>query len=259
MNTENTMKVFENSEFGNVRIIMENGTALFCASDVAKALGYANPRDAVAKHCRGVAKRDTPINGTIQPVSYIHEPDVYRLIMRSKLPSAERFERWVMEEVLPSIRKYGMYAKEELLADPDLLIEVATALKQEREARKALEAQVAIDAPKVLFADAVSTSDTCILIGELAKILKSNGINIGQNRLFDWLRNNGYLIKRNGTDYNMPTQKAMELGLFKLIESTVTKPDGNVIITKTTKVTGKGQQYFINAFLNLTEKTEEDK
>lgn len=260
----NNITVFENEEFGQVRTIVEGDKVLFCASDVAKALGYSRPADAVSAHCKGSVKHRSLTNGGEQAIKYIPEGDVYRLIMHSKLPSAERFECWVVDEVLPSIRKHGMYAEDELLQNPDLLLKVVTQLKQEHDERLAAEKraialqeenaekdkQLEEAKPKVQFADAVHVSDTCILIGELAKLLKGNGINIGQNRLFEWLRENGYLIKRKGTDYNIPTQKAMDMKLFKVIESTVTNNNGNVIITKTTKVTGKGQQYFVNIFLN---------
>nr|WP_305153380.1 phage antirepressor KilAC domain-containing protein [uncultured Dubosiella sp.] len=152
-------------------------------------------------------------------------------------------------EVLPAIRKHGAYAVDELLDDPDLAIKAFTALKEEREKRKALEAQNAVMIPKAVFADAVTTSDSCILIGDLAKLLRQNGVEIGQRRLFEWLRNNGFLIKRRGADWNSPTQRAMEMGLFEIKETAITHSDGHVTISKTTKVTGKGQVYFVNRFL----------
>lgn len=182
-------------------------------------------------------------------MSFIPEGDLYRLITHSELPSAEKFESWVFDEVLPSIRKHGMYATDELLNDPDLLISVAQELKKEKELRRELQEKVEQDKPKTLFADAVSTSSTSILIGELAKILKQNGYDTGEKRLFAWLRDNGYLIRRKGTDYNAPTQKSMELGLFEVKETAITHSDGHVTVNKTTKVTGKGQQYFIDKFL----------
>ncbi len=154
-------------------------------------------------------------------------------------------------KVLPSIRKHGMYAVDQLISNPDLAIQAFTALKEEREQRKALESQIEKDAPKVLFADAVAASHTSILTGELAKLLKQNGVEIGQNRLFAWLRDNGYLIRRKGSDYNMPTQKSMEMELFEVKERTIHDPNGSVRVIKTPKVTGKGQQYFINKFLGV--------
>lgn len=254
----NELKIFENPEFGSVRTVEINGKPYFVASDVAKALGYANPRDAILRHCKGVVKHDGVSNTTnqhgttteqIMELNFIPEGDIYRLIVKSKLPSAERFEAWVFDEVLPSIRKHGMYAEEELLDNPDLLIKVAQALKEEREKNKKLSEENKRMKPKEIFADAVTVSDTCILIGELAKIIKQNGIDIGQNRLFTWMRDNGYLISRKGTDYNMPMQKSMDLGLFEIKERTINNPDGSVRITKTVLVTGRGQQYFINKFL----------
>ncbi|MCY9510669.1 phage antirepressor KilAC domain-containing protein, partial [Paenibacillus larvae] len=163
-------------------------------------------------------------------------------------PEAKQFKRWVTHEVLPSIRKTGMYATDELLDNPDLLILAATKLKEEREARRQLENQVKSDRPKVLFADSVTASPTSILVGELAKMLKQNGFDIGEKRLFEWMRKQGYLIKRKGTDRNIPTQRAMEMGLFEIKETAVTHSDGHVTINKTFKVTGKGQVYFINKF-----------
>lgn len=244
---------FKNAEFGVLRTIEVDDKILFCASDVAKALGYSNPNKAINDHCRAITKRDTPISGKMQEINFITEGDVYRLIVRSKLPSAEKFETWVFDEVLPSIRKYGAYMTEQTvekaLTDPDFLIRLATELKQEQEKRKSLESQIQADKPKVIFADSVTTSNTCILVGELAKILKGNGVNIGQNRLFEWLRENGYLVNRKGTDYNTPTQKSMDLGLFKIKETTVIRSDGHIQISKTPKITGKGQIYFTNKFL----------
>lgn len=255
----NALKIFENSEFGMIRTIEENGNALFGGTDTAKALGYSNPRDAVARHCRYVVKRDVPHpqapNKTIEML-FIPESDVYRLAAKSELPGAERFEKWIFDEVLPSIRKHGAYMTPETLEaailNPDTMIKICTALKEEQDKRKALESKVQQDAPKVLFADAVATSHTSILIGELAKILKQNGLDIGQNRLFAALRNGGFLISRKGSDYNMPTQRSMNAGLMEIKETTIANPDGSVRITRTPKVTGKGQIYFTRRFLEAT-------
>lgn len=194
---------------------------------------------------------------------FITEPQFYKLAIKANNQVAEKFQNWVTSEVLPSIRKHGAYmtpAKiEEVLADPDTIIKLATQLKQEREGRLLAEHQNIINRPKVLFADAVSVSDTPILIGELAKILKQNGVEtlevdgkvlaMGPNNLFKWMRANNYLISRKGMDYNSPTARAMNMGLFRIKESTHVSGDGVVKITKTPKVTGKGQQYFINKFL----------
>lgn len=252
----NELKIFENKEFGNIRTVIIDEKPYFVASDVAKALGYVNPHDAIKKHCRWVAKCEVPhpqSKTKILEVNIIPEGDIYRLVSHSELPSAEKFESWVFDEVLPTIRKHGAYMTpqkiEEVLLNPDTIIQLATNLKQEQERNKLLQMKIEQDKPKTIFADAVTTSKTSILIGELAKLLKQNGINIGQNRLFDWLRNNGYLIKRAGADRNMPTQKSMDLGLFEVKETVISHSDGHTSISKTTKVTGKGQIYFINLFI----------
>lgn len=180
--------------------------------------------------------------------NFLTESGVYKLVFKSRKPNAERFTDWVTDEVLPSIRKHGMYAVDDLINDPDLAIKAFMALKEEKTRNKMLQADNERMRPKEIFADAVATSQTSILIGDLAKLLKQNGVETGQKRFFEWLRENGYLIKRKGADWNMPTQKAMERGLFEVKESAVNNPDGSVRINKTTKVTGKGQQYFINKF-----------
>lgn len=248
----NEIQIFSNPDFGEVRTIEENGAVLFCGSDVAKALGYSNPRDALSRHCRGVVKRDTPTESGTQEMSFIPESDLYRLVFSSKLPTAEKFTDWVTSEVLPTIRRHGMYATpdtvEKMLADPDTTIKLLETIKQERAARQALEVKAEADKPKVLFADAVSASHTSILIGDLAKILKQNGMDIGQNRLFQRLRDEGYLI-RDGERRNMPKQRYMDSGLFQIKETTINNPDGSIRVTRTVKVTGKGQQYFINRYL----------
>lgn len=239
-----------------VRIIVaDDGEPRWVATDVARALGYKNPYDAIKKHCKGVAIREAlETAGGKQEVRIIAEADLYRLIVSSDLDTAQEFERTVFEDVLPSIRKRGGYltpeAAEQALTDPDFIIRLATDLKAERAKRAQLEAQAEADKPKVLFADAVSTSKTAILVGDLAKILKGNGINVGANRLFAWLRENGFLIARKGTDWNMPTQRAMELGLFRVKETAVTHSDGHVSVNKTPKVTGKGQEYFVSRFMD---------
>lgn len=259
----NNLQIFNNAKFGEIRTIDENGTVLFCGSDIAKALGYSNTRDAINRHCKpeGVVKRDGVSQTTNQygvtteqtaEMKFINEGNVYRLITHSKLPAAEQFESWVFDEVLPTIRRNGAYMTddtlEHALTSPDFLIQLATKLKEEKAKRIELEAQVEQDKPKVLFARAVETAHTSILIGDLAKILKQNGVQTGQKRLFEQLRQDGYLIK-GGNSHNMPTQRAMEMGLFEVKESTVNNPDGSVRINRTTKVTGKGQTYFINKYI----------
>lgn len=250
---ENTIRVFQNAEFGNIRTVEDDGKVLFCGKDIAEALGYTNPRKALADHCKGVTKRYALTEGGRQELSFIPEGDVYRLICGSKLPSAERFERWVFDEVLPAIRMNGMYATpatvEKILADPDTFIKILQELKEERARVAALRAVNKANAPKVLFADSVASAQTDILIGDLAKLIRQNGVDIGQRRLFEWMRENGYLIKQRGLSWNMPTQRAMELGLFRVKESTIDRPDGSVQISRTTKVTGKGQIFFVNRFL----------
>lgn len=246
----NEIKIFDNPEFGKVRTMEINGEPYFVGREVAMILGYKNPLDALTKHVeeedKGVANCDTL--GGIQKMTVINESGLYSLILSSKLPKAKEFKRWVTSEVLPSIRKHGAYAVDELLNDPEFAIKTFTALKEEREKSKRLSEQIEADKPKVIFADSVSAAKSSILIGDLAKILKQNGVNIGQNRLFEWFRQNGFLIK-SGSSKNMPTQKAAEMGLFEVKVSTVNNPDGSIRETKTTKVTGKGQVYFVNKFL----------
>lgn len=247
------MQMFESPEFGQVRTLVENGEVLFCGSDVAKALGYKNPRKALSDHCGGVTKRYAPTSSGEQEMSFIPEPDLYRLIFSSKLPTAEKFTDWVTKEILPSIRKTGVYmtdeALEAVILNPDTIIKLALELKAERNMRQNLEQQIMADAPKVALAEAIVTSPDSILIGDLAKILCQNGVDIGQNRLFSWLRLNGYLCRRRGESYNLPTQKAMEMGLFEVKETTVIHNSGLTKVMKTPKVTGLGQQYFVNLFL----------
>lgn len=248
----NDLQIFKNKEFGEIRTVTIDSEPWFVGKDVAAALGYSNPQKAVRGHVseedRGVNEMDTPSGK--QSLVIINESGLYSLILSSKLESAKKFKHWVTSEVLPSIRKHGMYAVDDLLNNPDMAIKAFTALKEERDKNKLLQEDVKRMKPKEIFADAVSTSHTSILIGDLAKILKQNGIQTGQKRLFEWMRENGFLIKRNGADRNMPTQRAMEQGLFEVKESTVNNPDGSVRINRTTKVTGKGQQYFINKFLS---------
>ena len=250
----NNIQIFNNTEFGEIRTAEIEGKPYFMATDIAKALGYTNPNKAINDHCRAITKCATPISGKMQEVNFIPEGDVYRLIARSKLPQAERFEKWVFDEVLPSIRKTGGYiAGQEHMTDDELLANaILVAQRKIAERDKVIQAQndtITELKPKAVFADAVSSSKTSILIGDMAKLLRQNGIEIGQKRLFDWLRNNGYLIKRKGSDWNMPTQRSVEMGLFEIKESTHLDGNGCNITTKTSKVTGKGQVYFINKFL----------
>lgn len=252
----NALKLFENPEFGNVRTLeTDDGKVMFCGTDIAKALGYNNAPDAIQKHCRkdGIAKCDSvDSRGRKNTLTFINEGNVYRLITHSKLPNAERFEKWVFEEVLPSIRKHGAYMTadtiKKAMQSPDFIIQLATELKAEQEKNRQLESKIEADKPKTIFADAVSVSHSSILIGDLAKLIRQNGYEIGQKRLFAWMRDNGYLMKY-GSSTNLPTQYSMERGWFEIKETTVTHADGHTTISKTPKVTGKGQIYFINLFL----------
>lgn len=244
--------VFEGAD---VRTVAINGEPYFVGKDVAEILGYKRADNAIRNHVDEDDKlmHQISASGQNRNMAIINESGLYSLILSSKLPSAKKFKHWVTSLVLPDIRKHGAYMTdeklEEALLNPDTLIKLATELKKERNGRLLAEQQVNEMRPKALFADAVSTSETPILIGELAKMLKQNGIDMGQNRLYAWMRENGYLIKRKGTDYNTPTQRAMELGLFRVKESTHVAGDGHIIINKTPKVTGKGQVYFVNKFM----------
>lgn len=246
----NDLKIFENKEFGEIRTVVKDGEPWFVGKDVAEILGHSNPqralRDYIDDDDKGVTKIVTP--GGTQTMAIINESGLYSLILSSKLPNAKKFKKWVTGEVLPSIRKNGGYiVGQETMSDDELMaraLQVAQNKIQER------DRQIETMKPKAIFADAVAASHTSILVGELAKILKQNGVNIGQNRLYEWLRENGYLIRGNKrTDRNAPTQRSMDMGLFEVKISTVVNSDGSVRETRTTKVTGKGQQYFINKFL----------
>lgn len=246
----NELKIFKNSEFGEIRTVEIDGEPWFVGKDMADILGYTNTAKAIRDHVDDEDKLTERIvlSGQNREVIFINESGLYSLVLSSKLPNAKAFKRWVTSEVLPSIRKHGLYAKEELLDNPDIAIAAFKALKEEREARKALEAENKQMQPLALFAKSVSASDTSILIGDFAKLLKQNGYDTGQKRLFEELRQRSFLMK-TGSSKNLPTQKAMELGLFEVKESTINNPDGSVRVTKTTKVTGKGQVYFVNLFL----------
>ncbi len=252
----NDITIFEHPEFGQVRTVDVNGEPWLVGKDVATALGYSDTAQAVRKHIdeedKGVVDLTTP--GGIQKITIINESGLYSLVLSSKLPGAKKFRRWVTSQVLPSIRKHGGYiAGQETMTDEELMARallVADSKIKERDRLIAEQAkQIEAMRPAQVFASAVSVSAQSCLVGELAKILKQNGIETGQNRLFDWLRKNGYLIRRQGTDYNMPTQRSMELGLFEIKETAITHSDGHTTVNRTPKVTGKGQQYFINKFL----------
>ena len=244
----NQIKIFENPEFGKVRTVEIDGKPYLAGKDVAEALGYANPQKAIRDHTdiedRTVNESFT-VNGT--KAILINESGLYSLILSSKLESAKRFKHWVTSEVLPSIHKSGGYiAGQEQMSDSELMAKALLVAQKQIEERNA---QIERMKPKEVFADAVSASQTTILIGELAKRIRQNGVDIGQNRLFSWLRENGYLVKRKGTDYNQPTQKSADLGILTTKETIIAHSNGSTEIKKTVKVTGKGQQYFINKFL----------
>lgn len=247
----NDLQVFENEEFGEIRTVEIDGEPHFVAKDVTDILGYSNSRKAISDHVdeedKGVTKCDTL--GGIQNLTVINESGLYSLILGSRIPGAKKFKRWVTSEVLPQIRKTGGYQM------PQTYSEALRALADKAEeadrlmlVNQKLEEQNCRMRPKEIFADAVAASKTSILVGELAKLITQNGYEIGQQRLFRWLREKGYLMS-TGTSYNMPMQRYVQQGLFEIKESNVQNPDGSVRITKTTKVTGKGQQYFINKFI----------
>lgn len=251
----NNLQIFDSPDFGQIRTIQQNGEPWFVGKDVADILGYQNGSRDVNRHV-DEDDRQNYQNGTFESnrgLTIINESGLYSLILSSKMPKAKEFKRWVTSEVIPAIRKTGGYiAGSENMTDAEIMAKavlVAQSTIRQRDQRiKELESDVAAAKPKVLFADAVSASDSTILIGDLAKLIKQNGHPIGQKRLFCWMREQGYLIKRAGADYNSPTQRAMEMGLFKIKETAISHSDGHVSVSKTTKVTGKGQQYFINKF-----------
>lgn len=249
----NNLQIF-NYNGNEVRTIQKDGEPWWVLKDVCGILGISKYRDTASRldeDERGSVRVDTP--GGEQEMTVVNESGLYNVILRSDKPEAKPFRKWVTSEVLPSIRKHGAYMTpqkiEEVLLNPDTIIKLATELKAEQEKRVALESKVEQDKPLVAFANSVSVAKTSILVGELAKLLKQNGVDMGQNRLFAWMRENGYLISRKGTDYNMPTQRSMEMELFEIKLTTISHGDGHTSISKTPKVTGKGQIYFINLFL----------
>lgn len=249
----NELQIFNNAEFGQIRTVTKEDKTYFIGNDVAKALGYTETAKAIRTHCKGVSEMDIPTNGGIQKVKVITEGDIYRLVIKSQLPKADEFESWIFDNVLPSIRKSGGYiAGQEEMSDTELMAKALLVAQKQIEQRNAIieqqREQIEIAKPKTIFADAVSTSKSSILVGELAKLICQNGVQIGQKRLFQWLRDNGYLMK-HGTSWNMPTQKYVEQGLFEIKESVLQNPNGSTRITITPKITGKGQLYFVNKFL----------
>lgn len=254
------LKIFDNEEFGQVRTSIIDDEPYFALNDVCRILDIKNSRQAKTRlNDKGVITNDILTNGGTQRADFINESNLYKLVFQSRKPEAERFADWVTSEVLPAIRKHGAYMSDGVIArtlsDPDYLIMLATNLKEEKAKRALAEAQNERNKPKVIFADAVSASNKSCLVGELAKMISQEAIRtgkaqkkIGQNNLFAWLRNNGYLCK-SGERKNQPKQVYVEQGLFEIKKGSRLDGQGNNIITSTTKVTGKGQIYFINKFL----------
>ena len=249
----NDLQIFENKDFGKVRTVTLNGAPCFVAADICRALDIANSRDAVKRlddDERGVVSTDTL--GGVQEMTVVNESGLYSLVLGSRKPEAKQFKRWITHEVIPTIRKTGGYVNnDDLFVNtylPNADDTTKALFRSTLETIRAQNAKLEEYKPKAIFADAVSASKSSILVGELAKILQQNGVAIGQNRLFAWLRNNGYLCCY-GERYNMPTQRSMEMSLFEIKETTINNPDGSIRVSRTVKVTGKGQQYFINKFL----------
>lgn len=245
----NDLKIWESPEFGVLRVIERDGEPWMVGKDVAQALGYKDTVNALKSHVDDEDKDRWQITtqfGSKETV-IINESGLYSLVLSSKLPGAKRFRRWVTGEVLPSIRKDGGYIKTAPgMTDADIMAKAILLAQKTIDGQKA---QIAEMTPKALFADAVSASSTSILVGDLAKLIRQNGMDIGQNRLFDWLRNNGYLIRAKGMSWNMPTQRSMDMGLFEVKETSITHSDGHISVNKTVKVTGKGQIYFVNKLI----------
>lgn len=253
MTNEITTLQFNNDQFGQLRVVKDdNGEPWFVAKDVCDALGIANNRDAM-KALDDDEKNTVAISDGIQGnpnKTIINEPGFYKLVLKSRKPEAKAFQRWVTHEVLPSIRKKGGYIAAAADETPEQIMARAVLLAQDTIARQ--KAQIEELKPKALFADAVAASDGTCLVGELAKMMRQNGVQIGQNRLFEKLRQDGYLGK-TGSNYNVPTQRAMEMGLFRIKETSITHSDGHITVQRTAKVTGKGQQYFINRFIKAAQ------
>lgn len=249
----NDVKIFQNKEFGDVRVVEHEGQPWFVASDVAKALGYERPNDAVNAHCKKLNKfsyGNSPQGA--MPYNIIPESDVYRLVMRSNLPSAERFQDWVCEEILPSIRKTGHYGapqtEDEILSQALIIAEGRLGMLSH--AVSDLQEQIALDAPKVELAEAIMETEECVSINQFAKVLKQRGLDIGANRLYRDLRRDGYLMRRKGTNWNMPTQRMMDKGYFRVVERMTEADDGYQFVTVTTMITGAGQYHLFAHFLD---------
>lgn len=250
------LKLFENKDFGKIRALEINDDPWFVAVDIAKALEYRSAYDMT--RILDEDEKGTQIvrtHGGEQNAIVINESGLYSAILRSRKPEAKRFKKWITSEVIPSIRKYGAYMTEDTikkaLTDPDFLIQLALNLKKEKEKRLIAENELEINKPKIIFANCVETSRTSCLVGELAKLINQGGYSMGQNRLFAWLREMGYLIRQRGENYNLPSQYSMDLKLMEVKKNIINNPDGTVRVTRTTKITGKGQIYFLHKFLGL--------
>lgn len=254
----NKLEIFKNEEFGEIRTALINNEPYFNLKDVCNILEIKNVSDCKSRLKKdGVATTEVIDSlGRTQEANFIDESNLYKVIFQSRKKEAEAFTDWVTSEVLPSIRKHGAYATaetiESIISNPENGIKLLQALKAEQDKNKALEVENTELKPKALFADAVASSKNSILIGELSKIIKANGYDIGQRRLFNWMRERGYLMK-SGEAYNQPTQRSMDLGLMEIKKSTINNPDGSIRTTTTTKITGKGQVYFVNKFCGKKE------
>jgi anti-repressor protein len=259
----NSLKIFSHDVFGQLPVIVIEGTEWFGATESAKALSFSNPYTALGNHVEEDDLTDQEVIDSLgrkQVKKFINESGLYSLIFGAAKQGnnleikekAKQYKRWVTSEVLPSIRKHGAYMTpqtiEQAITSPDFLIQLANKIKDEQERNKLLELKIELDKPKVHFAESVEISKDSILVADLAKLLRQKGIEIGEIRLYKWLRDEGYLIK-SGTEYNKPTQRSMEMGLFEIKTGYRSGSDGTAKLTYTSKVTGKGQIYFINKFL----------
>lgn len=248
VNQMNKLEKFSHNMFGNLEILIKEGKEFFPATDVAKALGYSNPHKAIKDHCKpeGVNESLVPTNSGIQTKKFINEPNLYRLIVKSKLPQAEQFEKWVFEEVLPSIRKHGAYMTDQVLeqavTNPDFAIGLLTKLKEEKEKLAAAQQQIVQQQPLVTFAEACMQSNESLKVSEVAKLAAKHNIKIGQRQLFAKLREWNLMFKRS----TEPTQTAVEKGYFEIAQGVKQKPSGEPFTWTTTYVTPKGQAYIID-------------
>lgn len=250
----NQLQVFNNEEFGRVRTVVQGEDAWFVAKDVSDILGFSEASSmtrTLDEDEKGLHNIQT-VQG-VQKLTVINESGLYSSILRSRKPQAKAFKKWVTSEVLPSIRKHGAYmtdqALEQAVTNPDFMIGLLTNLKEEKAKRVEAERTLLQQQPLVTFAEAVQVSTNLITVKQLANLMRQKGIDTGQNRLFEWFRENGYLCKKRGSLYNTPTQYSMDLELFESQEYVRTNSIGEFVTSFTTKVTGKGQLYFINKFL----------